>query len=142
VEPQLATPAHARALAVIHATAFPSREAWGEDAIGLQLALPGSFGLIDQRGGMLLGRVMADEAEILTLAVALAVRRRGIATALLRAARAEIVARGGATVFLEVSVDNPAAQALYRRFGFFEVGRRQSYYADSSDALVLSMKIE
>jgi ribosomal-protein-alanine N-acetyltransferase len=142
VEPQLATPAHVRALAVIHAAAFPPREAWGEDAIGLQLALPGSFGLIDERGGMLLGRVMADEAEILTLAVAPAVRRRGIAMALLHAARVEIGARGGATVFLEVSVGNPAAQALYRRYGFVEVGRRQRYYADSSDALVLRMKIE
>jgi ribosomal-protein-alanine N-acetyltransferase len=142
VKLQIATPAHALALAVIHASAFPPREAWGEDSIGLQLALQGSFGLIDGRGGMLLGRVTADEAEVLTLAVAPAIRRRGIGTALLHAARAEIVARGGKTVFLEVSVGNQAAQALYRRFGFVEVGRRQRYYADSSDALVLRMNIE
>ena len=140
--PQIATPAHARALALVHASAFPPREAWGEDAIGLQLALGGSLGLIDERGGMLLGRVLADEAEILTLAVGLAVRRCGIATALLHAARGEIAARGGKTVFLEVSVANLAAQALYRRFGFVEVGRRPRYYADLSDALVLHMKIE
>ena len=62
--------------------------------------------------------------------------------ALLSAARAEITARGGKAVFLEVSVGNLAAQALYRRFGFVEVGRRQRYYADLSDALVLRMKIE
>jgi [ribosomal protein S18]-alanine N-acetyltransferase len=142
LKPQLATPAHACALAAIHAAAFPPTEAWGEDAIGLQLALAGSFGLIDPRGGMLLGRVMADEAEVLTLAVAPAVRRFGIAMALLSAARAEITARGGKAVFLEVSVGNLAAQALYRRFGFVEVGRRQRYYADLSDALVLRMKIE
>ncbi len=142
MKPQLATPAHACALAAIHAAAFPPTEAWGEDAIGLQLALAGSFGLIDPRGGMLLGRVMADEAEVLTLAVAPAVRRFGIAMALLSAARAEITARGGKAVFLEVSVGNLAAQALYRRFGFVEVGRRQRYYADLSDALVLRMKIE
>jgi len=73
----LATVAHATALAAIHAVGFPPREAWGEDAIGLQLALPGAFGLIDDRGGMLLGRVAADEAEVLTLAVAPAVRRNG-----------------------------------------------------------------
>jgi [ribosomal protein S18]-alanine N-acetyltransferase len=142
VKPQLATPAYARALAAIHASAFPASEVWGEDAIDLQLALSGSFGLIDQRGGMLLGRVTADEAEVLTLAVAPAVRRRGIAMALLSAARAEIAVRGGKAVFLEVSVGNLAAQALYHRFGFVEVGRRQRYYADSSDALVLRMKIE
>ncbi len=142
MKPQLATPAHACALAAIHAAAFPPTEAWGEDAIGLQLALAGSFGLIDPRGGMLLGRVMADEAEVLTLAVAPAVRRFGIAMALLSAARAEITARGGKAVFLEVSVGNLAAQALYRRFGFVEVGRRQRDHADLSDALVLRMKIE
>ena len=38
-----ATPAHAAALAAIHAAAFPPREAWGADAIALQLALPGSI---------------------------------------------------------------------------------------------------
>lgn len=138
----LATPAHAHALAAIHASAFPPTEAWGADAIDLQLALAGSFGLIDLRGAMLLGRVIADEAEVLTLAVAPAVRRLGIATALLRGAQAEIAARGGKAVFLEVSVGNLAAQALYRGFGFVEVGRRQRYYADSSDALVLSVTIE
>ena len=93
-------------LAAIHASAFPPREAWGADAIALQLALAGVFGLIDERGGMLLGRVAADEAEVLTLAVAPAVRRQGIATALLRAARAEIAARGGTALFLEVAVGN------------------------------------
>ena len=125
------TSAHAAALAAIHAAAFPPGEAWGEDAIALQLALPGAFGLIDERGGMLLGRVAADEAEVLTLAVAPAVRRRGIAAALLRAAMARGQARGGATaMFLEVATGNAAALALYRREGFVEVGRRRRYYAD------------
>jgi ribosomal-protein-alanine N-acetyltransferase len=132
-----ATPAHAAALAVIHAAAFSPREAWGEDAIALQLALPGAFGLVDQRGGMLLGRVVADEAEVLTLAVAPSVRRQGLATALLRAARAQVSACGGNAVFLEVAAGNAAALALYRREGFVQVGRRLRYYADTSDALVL-----
>ena len=132
-----ATPAHAAALAAIHAAAFPPREAWGEDAIALQLALPGAFGLVDERGGMLLGRVAADEAEVLTLAVAPSVRRQGLATALLRAARAQVSACGGHAMFLEVAAGNAAALALYRREGFVEVGRRRRYYADASDALVL-----
>ena len=59
----LRRPAHAAALAAIHAAAFPPTEAWGEDAIGLQLALPGSFGLIDERGGMLLGRVVGGRSR-------------------------------------------------------------------------------
>jgi [ribosomal protein S18]-alanine N-acetyltransferase len=132
-----ASAAHAAALAAIHAAAFPPREAWGEDAISLQVALPGNIALIHESGGMLLGRLAADEAEVLTLAVAPSVRRQGIATALLRAAAAEMKARGATRLFLEVATGNAAALALYRREGFVEVGRRRRYYADRSDALVL-----
>jgi ribosomal-protein-alanine N-acetyltransferase len=138
---QPATPAHAAALAAIHTVAFPTGEAWGEDAILLQLSLPGAFGLLDPRGGMLLGRVAAGEAEVITLCVAPAVRRRGIATALLHAAKAEISARAGTAVFLEVATENAAARELYLRLGFVEVGRRPRYYADGSDALVLRMDL-
>jgi [ribosomal protein S18]-alanine N-acetyltransferase len=135
------TPAQAAALAAVHAAAFPPREAWGADAIALQLALPGAFGLIDDRGGMLLGRVAADQAEVLTLAVAPSARRQGIATALLRAAKAQVGACGANSMFLEVATGNVAALALYRREGFTEVGRRRRYYANSSDALVLRMNL-
>lgn len=136
-----ATAAQVPVLAAIHAAAFPPREVWGEDAIGLQLALHGVFGLIDDRGGMLLGRVAADEAEVLTLAVAPAARRLGIATALLQAAKAALIASGIGTLFLEVSTGNAGALALYRREGFCEIGRRRRYYADGSDALVLRMTL-
>ena len=136
-----ATPAHAAALAAIHASAFPPREAWGEDAITIQLALPGAFGLIDDRGGMLLGRMAADEAEVLTLAVAPEARRQGIATLLLRAAKAHVGARGGTGVFLEVATGNAAALALYAREGLVEVGHRRRYYADLADALVLRAEL-
>ena len=136
-----ATPAHAAALAAIHASAFPPREAWGEDAITIQLALPGAFGLIDDRGGMLLGRMAADEAEVLTLAVAPEARRQGIATLLLRAAKAHVGARGGTGVFLAVATGNAAALALYARAGFVEVGHRRRYYADLADALVLRARL-
>jgi len=137
----LATVAHATALAAIHAVGFPPREAWGEDAIGLQLALPGAFGLIDDRGGMLLGRVAADEAEVLTLAVAPAVRRNGVATGLLHAAARHAAVRGARVMFLEVAAGNAAALTLYGGVGFVEVGRRRRYYADASDALVLRMNL-
>lgn len=138
---QVAAAAHAAALAAIHRAAFPANEAWGTDAISLQLALPGTFGLFDERGGMLLGRVASDEAEVLTLAVAPMVRRRGIASRLLLAAQAEVRARGSAAMFLEVSTGNSGALALYRRAGFIEVGRRRRYYADLSDALVLRVHL-
>jgi ribosomal-protein-alanine N-acetyltransferase len=138
---QPASLAHAAAMAAIHAAAFPAAEAWGEDAIALQLGLPNVFGLIDARGGMLLGRITAEEAEVLTLAVDPAARRQGIASALLRAAKAEMQAQGCLRVFLEVAIGNQAARALYQREGYFEVGRRRRYYADQSDAIVLRMNL-
>lgn len=130
-------PAHVQALAAIHAAAFPAAEAWGADAIALQLALPGAFGRIDRRGGMLLGRIVANEAEILTLAVVPAARRQGIAAALLEAAKTAVAALGGRALFLEVAVGNRGALALYARHGFIEVGRRRRYYGDGSDALIM-----
>ena len=136
-----ATAAHAAALAAIHRAAFPPREAWGPDAIALQLALPGVFGLVEQQGGMLLARTAADEAEVLTLAVLPAVRRRGLGRALLLLAMAEARRRGAATMALEVAATNRAGQALYEQAGFAPVGHRRRYYADGSDALVLRVSL-
>lgn len=129
--------AHAAAMAAIHRTAFPPAEAWGTDAIALQLALPGVIGWLDWRGGMILARVAADEVEVLTLAVAPAARRRGLGTRLLDAAMTLATARGARTAFLEVSIGNEAARTLYARAGFTPTGRRPRYYADGTDALVL-----
>lgn len=129
--------AYAPALAEIHAAAFPPGARWGADAMRLQLELPGVFALVDPRGGMVLARVAADEAEILTLAVLPAQRRQGIARALLTAAGERAAADGATALFLEVALRNEAAHALYVACGFAPVGRRRRYYADGDDALVM-----
>jgi ribosomal-protein-alanine N-acetyltransferase len=136
-----ATAAHAGAMAEIHATAFAPNERWGTDAMAMQLALPGSFGLVDVDGALLLARVAADEAEILTLAVVPALRRQGRARALLEAAACSAAAAGARALFLEVSTGNAPARALYAAGGFAEVGRRQRYYPDGTDALVLKRNL-
>ena len=64
-----AGPADAELMAAIHAAAFSSGESWGIDVFRLQLALQGVQGLLHPDGGLVLLRVAADEAEILTLAV-------------------------------------------------------------------------
>ncbi len=130
--------AHAPAMAAIHAQAFPPGARWGEEAFAAQLALPGVFGLIDPAGGIVLARVVADEAEILTLAVIPAVRRRGLARLLLAAAMARAGTAGARRMVLEVSADNAPARALYVAAGFAAAGRRRRYYPDGSDALVLA----
>jgi ribosomal-protein-alanine N-acetyltransferase len=132
-----ATPAHASAMALVHGRAFAVRERWGADAIGLQLGLPGAFGWIAPAGGMILARTVADEAEVLTLAVDPAVQRQGVGRALLHRGLATARERGAQAIFLEVAADNAAAQALYCATGFTVVGRRPDYYPGGGDAVVL-----
>lgn len=132
-----AAPAHAAAMALIHAAAFPAGERWDTAAFAAQLALPGVFGFLDDLGGMILGRVVADEAEVLTLAVHPRARRQGIGRGLLGALLAETGRRGATRVFLEVAEGNAPARALYAVLGFAPVGRRRGYYAAGDDGLVL-----
>jgi ribosomal-protein-alanine N-acetyltransferase len=134
---ETATWGHASVLAEIHKTAFPPTEAWSRDVMLLQLEMPAIFGLVYSRAGMILGRVAADEAEILTLAVDPGQRRRGVGSALLSAAMAHAANLGAAFMFLEVAVTNDAARALYAAHGFTEAGLRRNYYTDGTDALIL-----
>ena len=73
-------------------------------------------------------------AVILTLAVAPEAQRRGLGRAFLLAALDEAARRGAKSMFLEVSVTNEAASALYLSCGFTQVGRRRGYYAGGGDA--------
>jgi ribosomal-protein-alanine N-acetyltransferase len=132
-----ATPADSASLAALHAAAFPPAEAWGAEAVTLMLEMPGAFGLWQPGEGFVLARAAGGEAEILTLAVHPAARRRGAGAALMAGALAGAAARGAAVMFLEVAAGNAAALALYRGLGFVEVGRRRRYYAGGADALVL-----
>ncbi len=132
-----ATPAHAPAMALLHSLAFAPRERWSADAIGLQLGLLGAFGWIAPAGGMVLARAIADEAEVLTLAVDPAVQRQGLGCALLQQAFTTARERGAHAIFLEVAADNAPARALYEASDFAKVGRRAGYYPGGGDALVL-----
>ncbi len=98
------------------------------------LAMPGAFGFLDGRGGLILSRVVAGEAEILTLAVIQTGRRAGLGRALLDRVMKEV---GSVPIFLEVSAGNHPAQCLYFSAGFEECGRRRDYYGIGMDALVL-----
>ena len=137
-----ATPQHAAWMAAVHTLCFPARERWGVDAMALQLEMSSSFGLLDEAGGLVMWRVAADEAELLTLAVDPALRRQRIGTALLQGAMERAQEQGAVQMFLEVSVANEAARALYARADFVQVGRRAGYYGDGSDALVLRAELE
>lgn len=96
--------------------------------------------------GMVIVRAAADEAEILTLAVATAWRRRGLGRVLVKAASAWAAGRGARRIFLEVAENNAPAVTLYDSLGFTCVGRRKHYYKNANnykdiDALVLELQL-
>lgn len=90
-------------------------------------------------GGLL---AAGSQADVVTMAVAAGRWGRGIGTALLTELLAEARRRGCTEMFLEVRVDNPRAQRLYREFGFAEIGVRRGYYQPSgTDALVMRLDL-
>jgi ribosomal-protein-alanine N-acetyltransferase len=96
----------------------------------------------DDVGGYLIGRAVAEEAEILNLAVMPEERRHGLGSRLLEAGLSALAAAGAQRVWLEVRESNAAAQALYQRRGFTAAGRRARYYKNPvEDALVLRMPL-
>jgi [ribosomal protein S18]-alanine N-acetyltransferase len=84
--------------------------------------------------GFVLARLAAGEAEILTIAVARAHRRQGLGWRLMDAVLRQLHRERAEALFLEVDELNTAAIALYRRFGFSEVGKRPNYYQSASGA--------
>jgi ribosomal-protein-alanine N-acetyltransferase len=88
--------------------------------------------------GYVLGRVVVDQAEILSLAVAGSHRRRGVGRELLAAALTMMIDRGAASAWLEVRVSNLPARAMYESAGFVAAGLRRDYYRQPlEDAMVL-----
>ena len=124
-------------LAALHAACFP--DPWDAAAISALLVKPGTFAFAHE-DGFVLARAVADEAEILTLAVHPYKRGKGLGRALLQATISKVRSMGAKSVFLEVGLENPAARALYARLGFTKVGARKGYY-NGGDALVLRLPL-
>lgn len=90
--------------------------------------------------GMLGMWLLVDEVHIGTIAIHPDYRRKGIARLLLVKALREAYREGARMVFLEVRINNLAAQDLYRKFGFKVVGIRPRYYSDNhEDALMMNL---
>ncbi len=128
------------AMARLHARAFTDGSRPWSAAEFAALVEADAFA-VARPEGFARGRAAAREAELLTLAVAPEVRRRGIGRGLLAAFEAEARYRGAAEAFLEVAETNAAARGLYAATGYVEVGRRRGYVArdtgGADDALVL-----
>ncbi len=79
---------------------------------------------------------VGDEMEVLNLAVAPELRRRGLGRRLLRLALGICRRMGVATARLEARRSNQAARILYAGQGFTECGLRKAYYPDNKEDAV------
>jgi len=131
-------------LADLHDRAFP--RPWSALEFEELLKSPGVFAVMGEAGepavekGFILCRSIAGEAEILTIAVDPAARRRGWGGALVEMAAGIATETGSEAMFLEVASDNTAAVALYAATGFARVGLRKGYYPHpdgARDAIVM-----
>ena len=130
------------ALASLHGRAFRTPPPWTAAAFVGILADPLAFLLVEGDAGFLLGRAVAGEAELLTIAVAPDARRLGLGRKLVARFLYQAQLRGADSAFLEVSAENPAAIALYESAGFARSGLRRGYYQTPEgtriDALVMT----
>lgn len=138
-----ATARDASAIAGLHGKSF--RRGWSEQEVeGLLLGrhvIAHRAAAGTQLAGFIMSRLVEDEAEILSIAVAGRWRGQGLARQLLNLHLRRLAGLGTRAIFLEVDEHNVPALRLYQRAGFHEVSRRPGYYpgsgATAASALVL-----
>ncbi len=122
----------------------PEASLWSEEGLRDQ-ASSGAVWIAERGGqlcGFLAGRAVADEFEILNLAVSPARRRTGVASRLVGQALDWSRTAGARRAYLEVRASNQAGISLYERQGFRPCGRREGYYRDPvDDAIVLALEM-
>ena len=120
------------AITAVQVASFADR--WSLESVCQLTGLMGAIVLVAERPsesavvGYLIGQVITDEAEIHSVAVAEAARRRGVGRRLLAAFEGLAAGRGAVSVVLEVAEDDPAAKRLYDTAGYAVIARRPGYY--------------
>ncbi|WP_435257703.1 GNAT family N-acetyltransferase [Thioclava sp. FR2] len=119
----------------LHAASFTTPRPWSEAEIVSLLSSPLVF-VCAESGGFLMGRVIAGEAELLTLAVDPLERRKGIGRRLVAAFLEQAAKRNAEQALLEVAATNSAAIDLYLSAGFAPTGLRKAYYSDPNGTAI------
>ena len=113
---------------------------WTEEMLRAELDNPIAevvCGYADSRlAAFAIGRVAADEAELLQIGTLPEFRGRGLAKSLLEQLHRKMRERGAAVCYLEVRSRNAAAIALYEGAGYERISVRHGYYPDD-DAVVM-----
>jgi ribosomal-protein-alanine N-acetyltransferase len=107
-------------------------EAWTAAQCAGLLPMPGVWLKVARDAGKVIGfslaRIVANEAELLLLAVRSSAQRRGVGKLLLEDFIEDAKTRGADRLHLEVRDGNHAVN-LYKEYGFSLVGRRRNYYS-------------
>lgn len=100
--------------------------------------------LVAESGHQLLGYIAAasrgDEGWVYSFAVEPGSRRRGIGRLLMKAAL-NYLSTKTTRVYLQVSVNNPAAMSLYEKFSFVKTRRIKRYYPNGDDAFLMLLEL-
>ena len=116
----------------------PEAAGWPEEDLQTLDSLAGVSAYVSERGneiiGIVVGRKVLDEAEILNLAVKSGARRQGEGRTLVGRLMEELRRNGVSRVFLEVRESNRGAIAFYEKLGFRLVGERRDYYQDPPES--------
>lgn len=126
----------AELLGQLHARAFA--KPWSVAEIAKLMENPAVFAILSRNAepqGFVMAWAAAGDSELLTVAVIPEARRKGVGASLVTSACVTALARGSASMHLEVAEDNAAARALYAKLGYEEVGRRHAYYAGEGGAM-------
>lgn len=107
---------------------------WTWESMVFELSHPLSVSSVIWRDGRVagfaVGRVIADEAEVMKIATLEKYRRQGAAREMMNELLDKMRKKGAITCYLEVASRNTAAIALYESFGFERVYVRELYYGD------------
>jgi ribosomal-protein-alanine N-acetyltransferase len=92
--------------------------------------------------GFAISKMVLDEAELLSIAVDARFREKKIGRLLLSEHIAKLNALAVRHVFLEVAEDNIPAFKLYKRLGFVQIGRRESYYPQKNGSRIAALTMQ
>lgn len=117
---------------------------WTWESMVFEISHPLSVSVVEWRDGKVVafavGRVIADEAEVMKIATLEKYRRQGIARLMMTELLDKMRAKGALTCYLEAASKNSAAIALYKSIGFEEVYVRELYYGDD-DAVAMRLTL-
>ncbi len=128
-------------MADIHAAAFNQSRPWNADEFAELLANRFTYVVGDARSFALI-QIIADEAELLTIATHPDHQRQGLARTFMSEWHAKARVLGATRAFLEVAEDNQSAIALYQSCGYTPCGRRSAYYQRKTDQNVDAIVME